>query len=1301
MPNQCSTLLISFACFALGSGALGAAVSDYGVLKVQQFSQYDSEGAPSPGFPAYAATAWVCTLQSNQLTAATLRLPSGATTNLPVCQNGARSKEGFDTPGALDARYPEGSYALTIRTTSNGERSVVLTLPAASYPPAPRIANYDEVQSWNANHNVMVQWDSFSGSTTNDAIQVIIQCFPDGDEVFRSPAPGQPGALAATATTCLIPANTLVPFRLYLFKVSFLRIPVRDTTSYPDAVGLAGYASTTEALFQTSGDMGGDVEQYWIFQGEFLTQTGPTTVVPFSDKPFLFEAGVRATGVNRVTGATLTLPDGTGRALALETNLTELRLSAWFASESALQNAFPPGDYVLTIQGFNDGETAISFNLPAHAFPDTPRLDNFTAAQAMHSDTNFVLRWDPFSGGTADDFIQFSIFDPDDGSRWIASPDLGEFDALDGTAASYELEAWTLWPNWTMLGKLRFLKLLTTDTTSYPGATGRVGCFAETGFQLQTVANLQPEPPFVLLGTQLPPATVSEEYSVLLQTESGVPPRSWSLVSGSLPPGLQLDPNLGGIWGIPAASGTFNFRVRVTDSATNAAEQSYSLEVTGEAKPLLITTLAPTNALPDIYYDGEIGYDGGAPPYRFTLLSGSLPPGVELNPETGLITGVPTASGDFGFIVQLTDGTGQTTNKALAITVPPPDEPPLKLEILTVPSLGLVNLRLTGNTNAIYTLETSSNLADWLPVLETNLESGNVFQVPARGSGPACFYRARLGVPEPVSNPMNVVPHLDLSRRVSAVFPLVTNSLSLTNAAGVIFTLEIPTNALAEATEISMTPIATLEGLPNGAQVLGAVQLDPDGLLLFQPATLTIQFPDDLPADVDCFAYRGWGRDMHRVLGGKTTGRTVRLPVFSFSGHGVGPIATISPGSKPCERFAFFEAAVADLLRSNWPNWPNPEDLRRIFMKAFREFVYPDLKAGAMDEKRFRAALVQFLRWLRAGALLGLQFEKEEAQGYVWVGRGFINAINKTHARCVNEKKPFLAFKLYEYARTAALLGFKNEVFSPELIDDRVVRLFRFEAVFESSITWQDCSGVGGVSYAQVRSDKCRLQFPWPMSSTSKGIVGILDGWSDLDLVAFYLPPHWAREMNYDVSTNAVYKLRDIDVGFCIPYLKFQRKKTDNGDKEEPACPTDFPEYKPSDYEVHCQIQVDSPVEVFVTDANGGLSFDPLKPDDWAKRFLIQHHSEWHPESFVEDCFGIRTVMYKFWLDCAKWELFEGELTARYKAEGVYRRLIDMGSRPALFREVTTLELRHTPKPFRGQAVPRPLAQTGPGTPQD
>jgi hypothetical protein len=96
-------------------------------------------------------------------------------------------------------------------------------------------------------------------------------------------------------------------------------------------------------------------------------------------------------------------------------------------------------------------------------------------------------------------------------------------------------------------------------------------------------------------------------------------------------------------------------------------------------------------------------------------------------------------------------------------------------------------------------------------------------------------------------------------------------------------TLTVPAGAVAETTSVTMTPVTRLGGLRG--QLLGAVQVQPDGLRLLRPVTLTIDVPSS--SGVQAFSYARNGSDFHlyplEVEAGKAT-----LKLFHFSGYGVG-----------------------------------------------------------------------------------------------------------------------------------------------------------------------------------------------------------------------------------------------------------------------------------------------------------------------------------------------------------------------------------------------------------------------------
>lgn len=77
----------------------------------------------------------------------------------------------------------------------------------------------------------------------------------------------------------------------------------------------------------------------------------------------------------------------------------------------------------------------------------------------------------------------------------------------------------------------------------------------------------------------LPNAMVNAKYEgAALIAGGGLPPYSWSLASGSLPPGLSLLAT-GVITGMPTVGGTFSFTARVTDGANVATERAFTLTV--------------------------------------------------------------------------------------------------------------------------------------------------------------------------------------------------------------------------------------------------------------------------------------------------------------------------------------------------------------------------------------------------------------------------------------------------------------------------------------------------------------------------------------------------------------------------------------------------------------------------------------------------------------------------------------------------------------------------------------------------
>jgi sugar lactone lactonase YvrE len=68
-------------------------------------------------------------------------------------------------------------------------------------------------------------------------------------------------------------------------------------------------------------------------------------------------------------------------------------------------------------------------------------------------------------------------------------------------------------------------------------------------------------------------------------------------------------------------------------------------------------------------YSTTLTATGGQTPYTFSLLSGTLPPGLLLS-SSGTVSGTPTTGGLYSFTVKVTDNVGATATASTSITVP-------------------------------------------------------------------------------------------------------------------------------------------------------------------------------------------------------------------------------------------------------------------------------------------------------------------------------------------------------------------------------------------------------------------------------------------------------------------------------------------------------------------------------------------------------------------------------------------------------------------------------------------------------
>jgi subtilisin family serine protease len=243
--------------------------------------------------------------------------------------------------------------------------------------------------------------------------------------------------------------------------------------------------------------------------------------------------------------------------------------------------------------------------------------------------------------------------------RELAAGDLLLF-RVEGTT----LEAWHHdGAAWSRIGSVQ-------DATYAGAGYVGVGLRGTTGrlddFGARTM--IAPPPLLAITTSSLAGGTANAAYSQAVTASGGQTPYTWSVASGSLPPGLALASGTPSatISGTPTAAGTYAFTLEVADG-TQTATQGYSITV-GAA--LAITTPSLAGGTANAAYSQAVTASGGQTPYTWSVASGSLPPGLALASGTpsATISGTPTAAGTYAFTLEVADGT-QTATQAFSIVV--------------------------------------------------------------------------------------------------------------------------------------------------------------------------------------------------------------------------------------------------------------------------------------------------------------------------------------------------------------------------------------------------------------------------------------------------------------------------------------------------------------------------------------------------------------------------------------------------------------------------------------------------------
>lgn len=168
--------------------------------------------------------------------------------------------------------------------------------------------------------------------------------------------------------------------------------------------------------------------------------------------------------------------------------------------------------------------------------------------------------------------------------------------------------------------------------------------------------------------TSLPDAAVSVPYAATASVSGGNGPYTWSVVSGGLPPGLSLNGATGVISGTPTTAGGYGLGLKVTDSS-NPRQTAQFFSGINVYPQLTITSTSLPDGVVGTSYNATLTATGGTGSYSWSISSGSLPDGISLDPNTGILSGTPATSGQANFVVQVTDTANSPQDPTLPLSI--------------------------------------------------------------------------------------------------------------------------------------------------------------------------------------------------------------------------------------------------------------------------------------------------------------------------------------------------------------------------------------------------------------------------------------------------------------------------------------------------------------------------------------------------------------------------------------------------------------------------------------------------------
>jgi hypothetical protein len=299
---------------------------------------------------------------------------------------------------------------------------------------------------------------------------------------------------------------------------------------------------------------------------------------------------------------------------------------------------------------------------------------------------------------------------------------------------------------------------------------------------------------------------------------------------------------------------------------------------------------------------------------------------------------------------------------------------------------------------------------------------------------------------------------------------------------------------------VTVTPLRSLGGLPGRSRLIAGVQLQPDGLRLMRPATLTIHTAANAPlAARQPFGYYGTGQNFYLQPFPRGSGaQSINLMHFSADGEirasnaDRAAQATSVPGPREAAALQALSEALSAERRSQLLGQGESEgairDLASAYTRAFfEETVLPHMIAATTtnDLDFAERALQEALSWERSLQLLGVadaegggSYAAERAAIAVLFPKVLKNMRRIMVERCKRHDVTMVP-RLILLERQTQLLGVRES--SGDL--ERADKCARFVLEFDSVYDIDYAGGTGSAHHHVHATVPLRLLFTGPQQA--------------------------------------------------------------------------------------------------------------------------------------------------------------------------------------------------------------------------